>query len=206
MKSITQDNVISTYRLYAPLYDKLFGAILEPGRRALSETVHSLRPATILELGVGTGLTLGRYPSAAAVTGIDISPEMLEVARRRIAQLPGRNIRLHAMNAESLDFPDGAFDCVTLPYVLSVTPNPDRLVAETRRVCRKDGAIVILNHFSGSRFWWLLECAVRPMADRIGFRSDFSYEEQVLARDWLVESVRAVNFLGLSKLVAIRNA
>ena len=60
--------------------------------------------------------------------------------------------------------------------------------------------------FSGSHFWWLLERIVRPMADRVGFRSDFSYDEQILARDWQVASVRSVNFLGLSKLVAIRNA
>ncbi len=205
MKSITQDNIISTYRFYAPIYDRLFGAVLEPGRRALSETVCSLRPASILEMGVGTGLTLGRYPAAASVTGIDISPEMLEVARHRVAQLQRRDIRLQAMDAEALDFADGVFDCVTLPYVLSVTPNPDRLIAETRRVCRKGGSIVILNHFSGSHFWWLLERIVRPMADRVGFRSDFSYDEQILARDWQVASVRPVNFLGLSKLVAIRN-
>lgn len=206
MKSITQDDVISAYRLYAPIYDKLFGVVLEPGRRALSETVCSLRPASILEMGVGTGLTLGRYPSAASVTGIDISPEMLELARRRVARLTDRHIRLQVMDAESLDFPDGTFDCVTLPYVLSVTPSPDRLIAEARRVCRRGGDIVILNHFSGSRFWWLLERAVRPLADRIGFRSDFGYDEQILARDWRVESVRAVNLLGLSKLVVIRNA
>ena len=131
---------------------------------------------------------------------------MLEVARHRVAQLQRHDIRLHAMDAEALDFADGAFDCVTLPYVLSVTPNPDRLIAETRRVCRKGGSIVILNHFSGSHFWWLLERIVRPMADRVGFRSDFSYDEQILARNWQVASVRSVNFLGLSKLVAIRNA
>lgn len=204
-KSITQENVISTYRFYAPNYDRLFGAILEPGRRALSDAVCSLRPGSILEMGVGTGLTLGRYPSTANVTGIDISPEMLELARHRVAQMPDRHIRLRAMDAEVLDFPDGSFDCVTLPYVLSVTPNPDRLIAEACRVCRKGGTIVILNHFSGSRFWWLLERLVRPMADRVGFRSDFSYDEQILARGWQVASVQPVNFLGLSKLVTIRN-
>jgi phosphatidylethanolamine/phosphatidyl-N-methylethanolamine N-methyltransferase len=94
---------------------------------------------------------------------------------------------------------------VALPYVLSVTPNPDKLVAEIRRVCRKGGTILILNHFSGSRFWWLLERAVRSLADRIGFRSDFCYKEQILRHDWEVQSVRNVNFLGLSKLVTIKN-
>lgn len=205
MKSITQDNVIRIYRFYAPIYDRLFGAVLEPGRRALSETVRSLRPSSILEIGVGTGLTLDRYPPAACITGIDISTEMLEVARQRATRLEGRDIRLQAMDAEALNFPDGSFDCVTLPYVLSVTPNPDRLIAEARRVCRKGGSIIVLNHFSGSPCWWLLERIVRPMADRIGFRSDFSYDKQILSCDWQVESVRAVNFLGLTKLVAIRN-
>jgi len=206
VKSISQDSLIQTYRFYAPIYDTLFGATLEPGRRALSETVHALKPGSILEMGVGTGLTLGRYPAAAHVVGVDISHEMLDLARRKISHLPERNIQLHAMNAETLDFPDDSFDCVTLPYVLSVTPDPSRLVAETRRVCRKDGFIVILNHFSGSPFWWLLERAVRPLADRIGFRSDFNFNEQILVHDWQVESVQAVNLLGLSKLIAIRNA
>jgi phosphatidylethanolamine/phosphatidyl-N-methylethanolamine N-methyltransferase len=205
MKSISQDNVIQTYRFYAPLYDSLFGATLEPGRRALSETVHALKPASILEMGVGTGLTLGHYPAAAHVVGVDISHEMLDLARHKVGHLPERDIHLHAMNAETLDFPDDSFDCVTLPYVLSVTPDPGRLVAETRRVCRRDGFIVILNHFSGSPFWWLLERAVRPLADRIGFRSDFNFTEQILVHDWQVESVKAVNLFGLSKLIAIRN-
>ncbi len=73
------------------------------------------------------------------------------------------------------------------------------------KACRKGGTILILNHFSGSRFWWLLERAVRSLADRIGFRSDFCYNEQVLRHDWEVLSARNVNFLGLSKLVTIRN-
>jgi phosphatidylethanolamine/phosphatidyl-N-methylethanolamine N-methyltransferase len=88
---------------------------------------------------------------------------------------------------------------------MRITPNPARLVAEVRRVCRKGGVILILNHFTGSRFWWALERIARPMADRIGFRSDFDYAEQVLRHDWSVLSVKEVNLLGLSKLVTIRN-
>ena len=109
------------------------------------------------------------------------------------------------MNAEAMDFPDGSFDCVAVPYVLSVTPHPERLVAEIRRVCRKGGTILILNHFSGSKFWWFLERAVRSLANRIGFRSDFCFDEQIMKYDWEVLSVRKVNFFGLSRLVTIRN-
>jgi len=205
MNPISVDNVVDTYRFYAPLYDRLFGAVLEPGRRALTEAVCAMRPTSILEVGVGTGLTLERYPASASVIGIDISTEMLEIARERAEKLPGRSIHLAAMNAESMDFPDGSFDCVAIPYVLSVTPNPERLVAEIRRVCRRNGTILILNHFSGSRFWWSLERAVRPLANRIGFRSDFCYDEQILKHDWEILSVKKVNLCGLSRLVTIRN-
>jgi phosphatidylethanolamine/phosphatidyl-N-methylethanolamine N-methyltransferase len=204
--NISIENVVSTYRRYAPLYDSLFGAVLAPGRRALTDTIRSLRLTTILEVGVGTGLTLDQYPPAAAIVGIDISVDMLEIARQRASKIPDRDIKLMTMDAERLEFADGFFDCVAVPYVLSVTPNPEKLVAEIRRVCRKGGTILILNHFSGSHFWWVLERAVRSMAARIGFRSDFSYAEQVLRYDWEVQSVRTVNIFGLSKLVVIRNS
>lgn len=206
MNPISVDNVVDTYRFYAPLYDRLFGAVLEPGRRALTDAACAMRPTSILEVGIGTGLTLERYPDSASIVGIDISHEMLDIARERADKLPSRSIHLAAMNAEAMDFPDACFDCVAIPYVLSVTPNPERLVAEIRRVCRKGGAILILNHFSGSRFWWFLERAVRSLANRIGFRSDFCFDEQILKYNWEILSVKNVNFLGLSRLVVIRNS
>lgn len=206
MQRISEEHVIRAYRRYAPVYDGMYGAVLEPGRRALSNAVRTLRPSSILEIGVGTGLTLASYPETSSIVGIDISGEMLERARARLGTLNGRDVRLELMNAEATSFPDGSFDCVTIPYVLSVTPDPRRLVAEARRVCRKGGTIFILNHFSGSRFWWFLERAVHPVAHRIGFRSDFRFEEQILQHDWQVKSVRPVNLLGLSRLVEIRNA
>jgi phosphatidylethanolamine/phosphatidyl-N-methylethanolamine N-methyltransferase len=190
------------------VYDRLFGAVLEPGRRALAQAASSLAngsPLTLLEVGVGTGLTLPLYSPSLAVTGVDISAPMLAKAEARAAQLHDRRIDLKLMDGERLDFPPGSFDCVVLPYVLSVTPDPARLVAEVRRVCRKGGTILILNHFTGSRAWWLLERLARPMADRIGFRSDFDYAQQILRHDWKVESAQQVNLLGLSKLVTIRN-
>lgn len=205
MIDISPENVVTSYRRYAPMYDLLFGAVLAPGRRHLTRTVHQLTPAEVLEVGVGTGLTLERYPQKTRIVGIDLSPEMLVRAQRRAQALAGRDITLHAMDAEALTFDDDSFDCVTVPYVLSVTPNPDRLVAELQRVCKPGGSIVIVNHFSGSRFWWLMERAVRSVADRIGFRSDFDYARHILSHDWKVESVTPVNLFGLSKLVVIRN-
>jgi phosphatidylethanolamine/phosphatidyl-N-methylethanolamine N-methyltransferase len=206
MKSITTQNVINSYRRYAPLYDVVFGAVLEPGRRKLTRAIHTLAPTSLLEVGVGTGLTLFRYPAETKVVGVDISDDMLEYARKKAKKLSERDIALHAMNAECMDFPDHSFDCVTVPYVLSVTPNPTQLIKELRRVCKPGGTILILNHFSGSRAWWLLEQAVKPLADKIGFRSDFHFSEHVTAHSWDVLAVTSVNLFGLSKLVTIRNA
>jgi phosphatidylethanolamine/phosphatidyl-N-methylethanolamine N-methyltransferase len=202
----TPQAVVRAYGRFAPLYDRVFGAVLEPGRRAMTQAACALQPRSVLEVGVGTGLTLAGYPREAKVTGIDLSPAMLARAMQRAAAMPERDITLALMNAERMSFADHSFDCVTVPYVLSVTPDPARLVQEMRRVCKPGGHILIVNHFSGSRFWWLMERAVRRLADRIGFRSDFSYEEHILGHDWQVESVRPVNLFQLSRLVVLRNS
>ena len=201
----TEQGVVRTYDRFAPLYDRVFGRVLAPGRRLMAAATTALEPASVLEVGVGTGLTLAGYPESARIVGIDLSQDMLERARARAARLPDRDIALHAMNAERMDFADNSFDCVTLPYVLSVTPHPARLVQEIRRVCKADGSILVLNHFSGSQFWWLMERAVRSVADRVGFRADFGYEKHILAHDWRVVSAQSVNLFGLSKLVVLRN-
>lgn len=201
----TERGVVSTYDKFAPLYDRVFGRVLGPGRQLMAEATSALRPESILEVGVGTGLTLAGYPATSRVVGIDLSPDMLDRARQRASAMPERDIQLQAMNAERMEFADASFDCVTVPYVLSVTPNPDRLVQEIRRVCKPDGSILVVNHFSGSGFWWLMERAVRSVADRVGFRSDFDYDRHILSHDWEVVSVRSVNLFGLSRLVVLRN-
>lgn len=209
-RMISQSNnatgIRHVYDRYAPIYDSLFGAVLAPGRHALARRVNQIGPKRLLEVGVGTGLMLPEYPEHTAFVGVDLSEAMLERARSRATTLPGRDILLQVMDAEHMDFPDHSFDCVTLPYVLSVTTQPDRLVAEVRRVCRPGGLILLLNHFTGSRFWWALERLVSPLANRVGFRSDFSFDEHVTRHDWQVQDVQCVNLFGLSRLVVLRNA
>jgi phosphatidylethanolamine/phosphatidyl-N-methylethanolamine N-methyltransferase len=204
-KSINPADVKKTYGFYAPIYDLLFGVILEPGRRALCKEVALLKPVKILEVGVGTGLLLSQYPVSSQITGVDLSDEMLEVAKRRVKKLPHMKIHLEIMDAEHLEFADASFDCVVLPYVLSVTPNPEALIKELQRVCEKNGTIIILNHFSGSGVWYLLEKLVKNLAEKIGFRSEFSYETHIIKNKLEVTKLQKVNLFGLSKLVVIRN-
>ena len=206
MRPITRQSVENTYGHYARFYDVLFGAVLQSGRRQLCQAVRALAPAALLEVGVGTGLTLAQYPATTAVTGIDLSRDMLRHARRRAAELPDRHIALHCMDAEQLAFGDGVFDCVTLPYVLSVTPDPARLTAELRRVCKPGGDILVLNHFSGvNAVWAPLERLASGLAERIGFRSEFPFEPHMHHPDWRVVSARQVNLLGLTTLVHLKN-
>lgn len=204
--ALSRAQVERTYRRYAPVYDLLFGASLGPGRVAMTKLVKALAPENILEVGVGTGLTLSHYPAQSRITGIDVSQDMLAAAHRRVGADDIGRVGLRAMDAEAMDFASGTFDCVTLPYVLSVTPNPDRLVAEVRRVCRPGGHIVIVNHFSGQRPWRALESLLGPLAGWLGFRSEFTLEQHVLRHGWEVLSVEPTNLLALSRLIHIRNA
>ena len=202
---LSKNAVQKTYHFYAPIYDFLFGAVLEPGRKALIKEIITLNPKKVLEIGVGTGLLLPQYPKNTAITGIDISEDMLKIAMDRAHKLTDQKIQLMTMDAEALSFADESFDCVVLPYVLSVTPNPEKLVSEVRRVCKNGGTIMIVNHFSGNGFWYLLEKIFSRLAEKIGFRSEFSYEKNVLKHGWQVQSVKTVNLFGLSKLVVIKN-
>lgn len=204
MKSISKSAVVSVYRKYAPVYDVLFGRALESGRVELAKVVARLAPANLLEVGVGTGLALLHYPTGTRTCGVDMSSEMLERARALVAQRGLHNVSLFLANAEQLPFPDASFDCVTLPYVLSVTPNPDRLLAEMRRVCVPGGQILVLNHFKDAGVWKLAERLVAPLADCVGFRSTLAIDT-LESEEWQIESIESVNIFGLSKLVRIRN-
>lgn len=205
MPDIHSKDVVSTYRRYAPFYDAMFGSVLGPGRKRLTQAVTRIAPPRLLEVGIGTGLALPDYPAGTEVTGIDLSADMLAIARKRAEVLADRRIQLFEMDAEALQFDDDSFECVAVPYVLSVTPNPDAFVTELRRVCTPGGHIVLVNHFSGSPFWLALEKMVSPLASRIGFRSEFSYQDNILRHPWTVLDSTSVNLFGLSKLVVLRN-
>ncbi len=123
------------YRRYARFYDVCFGAVFQPGRRAIVDTMDCGCGERILEVGVGTGLSLPLYPQDVNVVGIDISRHMLAQARVRVARDRLANVaELVVMDAENMAFEDDSFDKVVAMYVASVVPDPGRLVDEMRRV------------------------------------------------------------------------
>lgn len=169
------DAVGSTYRRWAPVYDGTFGRITTAGRRMAVDYVNA-RGGDVLEVGVGTGLSLGDYGANVSVTGIDFSDDMLARARDKVrAQGLSHVASLRQMDARTLDFPDASFDTVVAMYLVSVVPEPERVVAEMARVCRPGGEVVIVNHFARETGALArVERAFAPFANRIGWHSDFS--------------------------------
>jgi phosphatidylethanolamine/phosphatidyl-N-methylethanolamine N-methyltransferase len=163
--------VKAAYRRYARIYDTVFGPVLQPGRRALLEQL-DLKPGDrVLEVGVGTGLSLPLYPRSVRITGIDVSREMLEKSRARVARHRLENVEaLLEMDAEEMTFPDASFDKVVAMYVVSVVPRPAKLLEELHRVCRPDGEIFLVNHFrSENRIVGTIERMLGSVSSQIGF-------------------------------------
>lgn len=199
-------SVKRAYDRYAPNYDLLFGWVLQHGRRELVRSMHTRPGETLLEIGVGTGLLLPMYPGGVAVTGVDLSAEMLQVASRKVLDRNLANVTLHVMDAENMTFETGSFDHVVISYVYSVTPDPARLISEARRVCRVGGDIYVVNHFTDVGIWGWLERGLRPFAATLGFRPEFSIKSYVYEKNWNIVQTRKVNLLGLSRLVHFRNS
>ena len=198
--------VEKVYRRYAPGYDFYFGAVLQPGRRAVVEGMRCRPEERILEVGVGTGLSLPLYPRTVRVVGIDVSPDMLARAHAQKLRRRLDHVELHCMDAERMTFDDNSFDKVVAMYVMSVAPDPKRLLEEMRRVCRHGGDLYIVNHFRHANpLVGMLERVVAPLSSLMGFHPDFSLEDFVDRTGLDVEEKIPVNLLGYWTLLRSRN-
>lgn len=201
-----QQAITAAYRRYAPVYDVLFGPVFEPGRRRLVEALNCRPGDEILEVGVGTGLSLPYYPRHAHVTGIDLSPHMLARANIQVRRHALRNVALMAMDVQRLSFPDASFDKVSALYVASVVPDPAEMMQELERVCRPGGEVVIVNHFTRNNgVVARIERGLAPLARSLGFRPLFPLDAFIgLTRLELTEAM-PVNAFGYWTLLRFRN-
>jgi phosphatidylethanolamine/phosphatidyl-N-methylethanolamine N-methyltransferase len=197
------DTVKAAYRRYAGFYDALFGPVLQAGRKAVIEALDCKPGQRVLEVGVGTGLALELYPAGVKVVGIDVSSEMLEKARRRVARRRFAHVEaLLEMDAETMSFADASFDRIVAMYVLPVVPNPGRLLAELHRVCKPDGEIYLVNHVrSDNPVIGAVEKGLARFSDKLGFHPDFELRD-VLNGHELVQ-IERVNLFW--KVMQLRN-
>ena len=199
--------VEQAYRRYARFYDVCFGAVFQPGRRAVVERMDCEPGERVLEVGVGTGLSLPLYPCSVRVVGIDVSRDMLDRARLRLTRGGHGNVaELMEMDAENMAFADDSFDKVVAMYVASVVPNPKRLVDEMRRVCKPEGQIFMVNHFhSRNAVLGGFERLLAPLSKQLGFRPDFSLDRFLGATGLDASSICPVNLFDFSTMVEARN-
>ena len=175
-----QNSIIKSYKRVSSFYDLTFGQVFRPGQKAIIKKMDCIESDNVLEIGIGTGSSLQYYPKETKVVGIDISPDMLEVAKKRIVKDKIHNKHILLMNGERLSFPDNSFDKVVGMYVVSVTQNPQVLVEEMKRVCKNDGDIYIVNHFSTEQdnpFVKMFEKGLMPISKILGWKPYFTFDE-----------------------------
>jgi phosphatidylethanolamine/phosphatidyl-N-methylethanolamine N-methyltransferase len=174
--TLDQSTLNKAYARWAPIYDIVFGAVFDSGRKASIEAAERIG-GRILDVGIGTGISLLDFSRTNRLIGVDISEPMLRKAQRRVAEANLTNVEcLAVMDAEKLGFPDNAFDVVVAQYVITAVPNPDATLDEFVRVTKPGGEIILVNHIgaeSGPRK--IFERAFAPVARRLGWRPEFPW-------------------------------
>jgi phosphatidylethanolamine/phosphatidyl-N-methylethanolamine N-methyltransferase len=179
---IDNRTVARAYARWAPVYDFVFGRVFAPGRAASIEAAERVG-GRILDVGVGTGISLLDYQRSNRIAAVDYSEPMLKQARRRVLEHELDNVECVAvMDAQILGFADGVFDVVLAQFVITTVPDPEAVLDEFVRVVRPGGEIILVNHIgaeSGPR--WLFERGFAPVARKLGWRPEFPWKR---IADW----------------------
>lgn len=197
-------SVRKVYNRYSSFYDLIFGPVLSPGRYLCADTVNKIAApnAKILELGVGTGLSLPLYRKDLYITGIDISEKMLDKAKETVISKDLKNIDLHVMDAENLKFKDNTFDIVVAMYVASVVPDVDMFLEEITRVAKKNAEILFVNHFASEKpIMRFFEDKFAYFSNTVGFNSGFTMDSILNNKKFKLIFTKNINMFGYWKLL-----
>jgi phosphatidylethanolamine/phosphatidyl-N-methylethanolamine N-methyltransferase len=177
LHALDKETITKAYARWAPVYDLVFGAVFERGREAAIAAAERIG-GRILEVGVGTGISLPDYSRANRISGVDISEPMLQKAMERVAKLGLSHVEgLWVMDAEHLRFYDESFDVVVAQYVITTVPNPEATLDEFARVLKPGGEIVLVSRVGAEAgLRRALEKWFAPAARKLGWRTEFSFQ------------------------------
>ena len=177
---LDKDTIAKAYGRWAPVYDLVFGAVFDQGRRAAIAAAERIG-GRILEVGVGTGISLPDYDRKCRLFGVDISEGMLRKAEERVSELGLSNVEgLAVMDAENLSFPDDSFDVIVAQYVITTVPNPEAALNEFARVLKPGGEIILVSRIGAEAgLRRMLERWFAPAARRLGWRTEFAWGRYV---------------------------
>src|ERR1700686_3502257 len=167
---IDRAGVAKAYERWAPVYDLVFGKVFDHGRQSTIAEADKIG-GRILDVGVGTGLSLSDYSPTTKLCGVDISEPMLRKAQSRVRALGLGNVEtLAVMDARNLAFADSSFDAVVAQYVITAVPDPEATLDDFIRVLKPGGELILVNHIGAERGpRRIFELAFAPLARRLGW-------------------------------------
>ncbi len=177
---IDKAGVERAYARWAPVYDLVFGKVFDTGRReSIKAAEQACGPAggRILEVGVGTGISLPDYARVNRLVGVDLSEPMLRKAHQRVIEHKLHNVEvISVMDAARMALADASFDVVVAQFVITAVPDPEATMDEFARVTRPGGEIILVNHIGAeSGFRKVFEQGFAPLARRLGWRPEFPF-------------------------------
>src|ERR1700730_7363106 len=173
---LDKDTIAHAYACWAPFYDLVFGAVFEQGRQAAIRAAERIG-GRILEVGVGTGISLPDSDKPTRLVGVDLSEPMLRKAQKRVTELGLRNVEgLFLMDAERLAFPDDSFDVIVAQYVITTVPHPEATLDEFARVLKPGGEIVLVSRVGAETgLRGAVEQCFAPLTHWLGWRLEFPW-------------------------------
>ena len=199
------EDVKRAYARWAPVYDKTFGKIADAGRLVAVEQINEF-DGKVLEVGVGTGMSLPHYKSHLEITGIDLSVDMLDIAHKRVkAQNLSHVTAIKEMDAGHMAFEDNSFETVVAMYVMTVVPDPVQVMKELARVCKPGGEVIVVNHSSQKHgIRGVVEKAMARFGDKLGWRPEFPVETILVCDDLQVIETVSLRPFGLFTMMRFK--
>jgi phosphatidylethanolamine/phosphatidyl-N-methylethanolamine N-methyltransferase len=195
------------YSDLAVMYDSVFGRAFVDHEHEVIDGIN-LRPGhRVLEVGVGTGISLDAYPPYVHVVGIDPSADMLAQAVHKVRDNGLDNVELKQGDALNLAFPDASFDYVCSFHVITVVPDPARMMKEMVRVCKPGGRIVVINHFaSANPALYFMVSIINPVTKLLGWSTRLRVSDVLDGQKIVVERNEHVSRLSVHRVIVARKS